>query len=76
MAALAALGLAAFTVAWLSPARVAAMCGMMVRPLPRSGPPVERGALPNRETVVVMLREGTRCSRSRTTTWGPPRTSR
>lgn len=60
MAALAGFGLFVFAIAWLSPARVAAMCGMMVRPLPRSGPPVERGALPNRETVVVMLREGTR----------------
>lgn len=53
------LGALAVLPGWLLPARVAAMCGMMVRPVPPSGP-VERSALPNRETVVVMLREGTR----------------
>ncbi|MCA9578802.1 MAG: DUF2330 domain-containing protein [Myxococcales bacterium] len=52
-------GLAVFLPASLLPAPVAAMCGMMVRPMPRTGP-VERAALPNRETVVALMREGTR----------------
>ncbi len=42
-----------------APALVYAMCGMMVRPM-RPAQPVERAALPNRETVVVMMREGVR----------------